>query len=76
VSIYTASYANGTFTGIFMDDAFEVQGSFKKGQPARCDEKDISDWLYLTADGKEIGGFTNKVLEEMAAKNPQNRQGK
>ncbi len=65
-------YDGSSFFGTFIDDAFDVSGPYKKGLQGACRATDISDWLYIDGD-KQVGGFTTKILEELAAQNPKNR---
>ncbi|MGC4046063.1 MAG: DUF2314 domain-containing protein [Armatimonas sp.] len=70
--ITDVTYDTQAFFGTFVDDAFDVSGPYKKGMKGACRAADISDWLYKNGD-KKVGGFTNKILEDLAAQNPKNR---
>jgi uncharacterized protein YegJ (DUF2314 family) len=58
------SFADGKFTGAFTDESIEVPG-YRRGMTTTRPANEITDWLFYD-QGKMVGGFTARVLEELA----------
>jgi uncharacterized protein YegJ (DUF2314 family) len=58
------SFANGIFTGAFTDESLEVPG-YRRGMTTTRPTNEITDWIFYD-HGKMVGGFTSRVLDELA----------
>lgn len=56
-------FADGRFTGKLGNQPAAIDGK-KLGDKVTFSKEDASDWAIFYHDGREEGGFTNKVVEE------------
>jgi uncharacterized protein YegJ (DUF2314 family) len=50
--------------GVLSSDPHRIRG-LKAGDTVTRDLSELNDWLYLTEDKEQVGGFTVKVLENL-----------
>jgi uncharacterized protein YegJ (DUF2314 family) len=55
--------------GVLANEPMDL-GDLKLGSKVECKLAELSDWLFLR-DGKMVGGYTVKVLEQQAARSKQ-----
>jgi len=62
--VKVGSITGSTISGTLADTPSYVS-NVKEGQSVSAQVADTDDWMYHKADGTEMGGFTDKVLQQI-----------
>jgi uncharacterized protein YegJ (DUF2314 family) len=62
--VKVGTITGGTISGTLADEPSYIR-TLKEGQAVTVQVSDTDDWMYHRADGTEMGGFTDKVLQQI-----------